>query len=262
MAEKQTPYPPQDRMRQARTFPGLTPAERCLLFILADYVNSRTGKCWPGIELLAKDMGIGRCHVSRYIKRLEAKGALVASRTPGERNVYFMNMEPMSELTRPRTKRTARGMSEWIGGACQNGHGGHVQMDTGVMSKWTPEQSIDPRKKKRKGTENVISSSFSSGEGDKDGKEETKDKRVDMAKLYHNLSAEMPSALRQPKSKAPPAKSEYRIRMEELMGSGVPYLTAVEMIEKEQATESLPPTLPAHIPEQGVTTTHQNADGA
>ena len=246
-----TPYPPQDRFRWARTFPGLTPTERCLLFILADYANSKTTKCWPGIDTLAKDMEAHKTHVQRYVKRLEEKGAIICIRKPGSWNNYFLRMEgvehtlpverslpvdntlPAHQLPHQETIRSGGGRAE----------------STSPVEHTLPEQSIN-REKKKERTEKAKSFVSHSQHGDQDeGQDEAP---ADLERQKHALSDIMKNLSKghalpnntngkaKTNGKAEPPVEEqgpspFRRRLEQLMAGhhGLTYLEAVEQVEKE-----------------------------
>lgn len=66
----------------------LPPGPKALLVALAHRHNDRTGKCYPGIDDLAKFTGMGRRTVIRQMKVLEAAGAVVVRRKIGVVNHY------------------------------------------------------------------------------------------------------------------------------------------------------------------------------
>ena len=225
-----TPFPPQDRLHVARTFPGLTPTERCLLFIISDYSNSTTGKAWPGTRRLAADIGLTRPSVSRIIKRLEAKGAILCVRRLGTHNIYAMNMEQKvpvtlaSQSTSQSTSQSSKasfttvdkGVKPALQGCVASGTPvdiccvasdtggvslatqGCVASDTGGVPLATHEQSINrERKEKRKESPDFSSFSSSSSDEDKDGDkggEEVQDQSAAIAALFHDLAASMPQS--------------------------------------------------------------------
>ena len=266
-----TAYPPQDRMRQARTFPGLTPTERCLLFIVADYANSRTAKCWPGTKTLAADIGLTRPNVSKCVKRLEQKGALICVRTLGTHNVYVMNMEQKgcAASDTPVDKWCAASDTGGVPLAIQ----GCAASDTGGVPLAIHEQSIN-REEKRERTESPdFSSSLSSSDGDKGG-EAVQDERAPLTELLHNLAARMPQskpgAIRHYRAEAAPTShtkapsveppvSPCARRTRELMAAGLAFVEANAQAERECGLDS--PPSPASPPE-APTATEQAAAAA
>lgn len=54
----------------------LTPAEKLVALVLADYYNSELGYAYPGIERLAAESLVGERHCRRIIHALEAKGVV------------------------------------------------------------------------------------------------------------------------------------------------------------------------------------------
>lgn len=54
----------------------LTPAEKLVALVLADYYNSELGYAYPSIERLAAESLVGDRHCRRIIKQLETKGVL------------------------------------------------------------------------------------------------------------------------------------------------------------------------------------------
>jgi hypothetical protein len=54
----------------------LTPAEKLVALVLADYFNSELGYAYPGIERLAAEALVGERHCRRIIHQLETKGVI------------------------------------------------------------------------------------------------------------------------------------------------------------------------------------------
>jgi hypothetical protein len=63
---------------------ALTPAEKLVALVLADYYNSELGYAYPGIERLAAESLVGDRHCRRIIHQLEQKG-VIAIETGGGR---------------------------------------------------------------------------------------------------------------------------------------------------------------------------------
>lgn len=51
----------------------LTPAERLVLVVLAEYANDRTRLCWPSIEAIAARTGLKASSVSQVFLRLSKR---------------------------------------------------------------------------------------------------------------------------------------------------------------------------------------------
>ena len=265
MQTTQTDFPPQARLRVARTFPGLSPTERCLLFVISDYSNSRTGKAWPGTRRLAADIGLSRQSVSSLIKSLEQKGAIICLRTQGARNTYLMNMATLaSQSTSQSTSQSSKasfttvdkGVKPALQGVSSQLYRGCKASFTGGVKPTLPEQSIK-RENKRERKESTDFSSFSpNGDEDKDGDkggEEVQDQSAAVAELLHNLAASMPTgnakARRHSTAKAHPVEnviSPFRHRLSGLMANGLPYLEAYEAAERECGLDS--PSSPPEVP--------------
>jgi len=52
----------------------LTPVERLLLVALAEKANDLTRRCWPGMELLTKRLGVGERRVRQVLTELATRG--------------------------------------------------------------------------------------------------------------------------------------------------------------------------------------------
>jgi hypothetical protein len=66
----------------------LPPAAKVVLIALAHRHNDRSGKCYPGLDDIAKMTCLGRRTVIRQIKFLEGVGAVVVVRKSGVPNHY------------------------------------------------------------------------------------------------------------------------------------------------------------------------------
>lgn len=66
----------------------LPPAAKIVLLALAHRKNDKTGKCYPGIDDLARITCLGRRTVIRQLQALEAAGAIVVERKTGCVNHY------------------------------------------------------------------------------------------------------------------------------------------------------------------------------
>ena len=60
---------------EALEIQGVTPAEKLLLIVLANYAD-REMKCWPSHSTLASDTSMSERNILRVFKTLEAKGLL------------------------------------------------------------------------------------------------------------------------------------------------------------------------------------------
>ena len=222
-------------------------SERCVLFNLADRADSQTTKCWPGMDLMAEELGVDRTYVQRLIKRLEKKGAIICIRTPGAKNNYFLRMKGVDNSLQvdrsPRADNSPQDNGLHEGRTIVPGGGG--QESTTPADNSLPEQSIN-REENKERTEGDFSS-FPSSNGDKGG-EAVHDERPRMAALFHDLAASLPQSkpgatrhstagassngpAKEPVKTPPP--SPFRKRLSELMAKGMPYLEAYNQVEKE-----------------------------
>ena len=76
---------------------GLPAPQKAVLLVLANAQNSKTHQCNPSIRRLVQWTGFGRTAVVLAIRRLKARGLIVATRgsTPGASNNYeFLLPDP------------------------------------------------------------------------------------------------------------------------------------------------------------------------
>ncbi len=79
------------------TTPHLTHGAKLCYAMLLKYAWGE-GRCFPGQETLAKDLGVERLSVVRYLKELKEKGAVdVVRRGLGKTNVYII--EQLSDVS-------------------------------------------------------------------------------------------------------------------------------------------------------------------
>jgi hypothetical protein len=62
---------------------ALTPAEKLVALVIADYYNSELGYAYPSMERLAAESLVGDRHCRRIVKQLEAKGVLAIEQGGG-----------------------------------------------------------------------------------------------------------------------------------------------------------------------------------
>jgi len=67
---------------------GLSLREKMLLFVLADYHNTRSDASWPSIPLLARESLMSEREAYKVIGQLERKGIIERLSTPGRGNAY------------------------------------------------------------------------------------------------------------------------------------------------------------------------------
>lgn len=78
--------------------PGLSPAEKLTLTLLADFANEQ-GRAWPSTTTLATHIGITRWHVLRITKRLEELELIDIAHSSGRRsNLYSMQWSRIRAL--------------------------------------------------------------------------------------------------------------------------------------------------------------------
>lgn len=61
--------------------------------IILSHRNTKTNRCFPSIELIAKETGMSRSSVLRIVGVLEEKGYLSIEKKTGESNMYFFPYE-------------------------------------------------------------------------------------------------------------------------------------------------------------------------
>jgi predicted transcriptional regulator len=66
----------------------LKPVDFKVAFVVMQYVNEKTGECYPGVETIARKCGLSERHVKRALKRLCDSGWLERTRRPNTSNVY------------------------------------------------------------------------------------------------------------------------------------------------------------------------------
>jgi hypothetical protein len=101
---------------EARPYLGVSDAEFCVLLSLAEHLNARTGRCFPGAKLIAYDCGRGstwEATARRWLKRLEHK-RLVAITGPPEGGRGRVRMYHLHPKLTPGLKVAAPArFSEW-----------------------------------------------------------------------------------------------------------------------------------------------------
>lgn len=53
---------------------GLAPLERLLLVVIAEAADDKTRRCWPGIDVLTRRVGVGQRQIARVLAQLEKRG--------------------------------------------------------------------------------------------------------------------------------------------------------------------------------------------
>ena len=66
----------------------LKPVDFKVAFVVMQYVNEKTGDCYPSVDTIARKCGMSERHVTRALKRLCDSGWLERTRRPNNSNVY------------------------------------------------------------------------------------------------------------------------------------------------------------------------------
>jgi DNA-binding MarR family transcriptional regulator len=96
-----------------RNLRGLSLAEKCILMMLADHRNWKTGKCFPSAKLLQEESGASSKTFWKAMKSLEAKGYVSrVSGAKGRSNSYELHLEglkPIEAVVEPTLDVAATG---------------------------------------------------------------------------------------------------------------------------------------------------------
>ena len=94
----------------AKTQQGISPREKLVLLVLADYVDESRGYAFPSLNRLADESLTSLRHVQRILRSLEKKGKVRIERVSGAGSRYFLldtpdTMSPLtSDVTPPLTQ--------------------------------------------------------------------------------------------------------------------------------------------------------------
>jgi predicted transcriptional regulator len=66
----------------------LKPVDFKVAFVVMQYVNEKTGECYPSEKTIARKCGLSERHVRRALKRLCATGWLKRQRRPNTSSIY------------------------------------------------------------------------------------------------------------------------------------------------------------------------------
>ncbi len=96
-----------------RNLRGLSLAEKCILMMLADHRNWKTGKCFPSAKLLQEESGASSKTFWKAMKSLEAKGYVSrVSGGTGRSNSYELHLDglkPIEAVVEPTLDVVATG---------------------------------------------------------------------------------------------------------------------------------------------------------
>lgn len=95
-------------MAQVRDIRGLSPSERALLYVLADFAASEGvgfGEAWPSQATLAEVLEVSERYVRGLLASLEAKGHI--TRRPGDRRGGYASSDRISVLPGRVARRSA-----------------------------------------------------------------------------------------------------------------------------------------------------------
>ena len=81
-----------DAINWVRTLPCPTPTTKLVLFMLANYANKRTHKCFPSEKHLGEICGVSDRSVRRCIATLENLGYITIQKRLGMTNLYRVSM--------------------------------------------------------------------------------------------------------------------------------------------------------------------------
>ncbi len=81
---------------QARHVKGLSNPQQLLLIALADYADA-SGKCWPSVPRLAREINHSERQTQRLLRQLTEKGLLFATMRPPQTSQYYINLAALAE---------------------------------------------------------------------------------------------------------------------------------------------------------------------
>jgi len=81
-----------DAINWVRLLPCPTPTTKLVLFMLANYANKRTNKCFPSEKHLGEICGVSDRSVRRCISTLEDLGYISIQKRLGMTNLYRLSM--------------------------------------------------------------------------------------------------------------------------------------------------------------------------
>jgi len=81
-----------DAINWVRLLPCPTPTTKLVLFMLANYANKRTHKCFPSEKHLGEICGVSDRSVRRCIATLESLGYITIQKRLGMTNLYRVSM--------------------------------------------------------------------------------------------------------------------------------------------------------------------------
>ena len=93
-----------EAIRWAMKVRGITPQEKCVLLILADAHNGKTGKCFPSQDHIAEVAGCTEKMIRKHLSVIEQKGFIartVTSYGKGRVTFYELNLETTEPEDRP-----------------------------------------------------------------------------------------------------------------------------------------------------------------
>lgn len=95
-----------DAINWVRPLPCPTPTTKLVLFMLANYANKRTHKCFPSEKHLGEICGVSDRSVRRCISTLENLGYITIQKRLGMTNLYRLGMDtsvhpPQATSVRP-----------------------------------------------------------------------------------------------------------------------------------------------------------------
>jgi DNA-binding transcriptional MocR family regulator len=134
---------------------GLKPAAKIVLIQLADFHNKETGQCNPSAQRLADECEMGRATLFRHMTTLEDCGLITRhARGDGDGGRGSNQYELHLDITLGPSARPKGGSSGPNGVESQNETGGNVSKtrgkslkgETGVVSNWDRNLTIEPVK--------------------------------------------------------------------------------------------------------------------
>ena len=94
---------PQQRLMVIRDL-KIPPSPKLILFCLAGRADVKN-ECWPSLLLLAKDSGLGRATIARWLPSLRDAGLLQITKPPGKSNRFKLTLDPSHHETTPVSPR-------------------------------------------------------------------------------------------------------------------------------------------------------------
>jgi hypothetical protein len=97
-----------DAINWVRLLPCPTPTTKLVLFMLANYANKRTHKCFPSEKHLGEICGVADRSVRRCVCSLEELGYIFVQKRLGMTNLYTITMDTSVHPTQDTSVRTPR----------------------------------------------------------------------------------------------------------------------------------------------------------